>query len=303
MNTLARAVGSAILSAIVTLAAGTFASAEGPPLPTAASQPASAAVEEIKSVLQHAIEMEDDGRISDAIQLLGHLTERFASNRDPAVESALGEVVSTEFTMLVRVGDYAQASRLLNESIDRAMASGKSFSQEELASARAVANPERWQASYVQVSRQRGPIGLVLFGFHPAATDADKRFDQLSKEESTSGDQFMRWGDFRQHVREYIRAAVIRNDYPQYDLADGISCLVQHDPNYWGVTWNGGILIGHTGRKGQQEEQWVTKRYEAYRRDPTAYRPISDPDADPVNPAKYLRQWRCLPSGKQPSPR
>jgi hypothetical protein len=98
------------------------------------------------------------------------------------------------------------------------------------------------------------------------------------------------WQEFLEHVDEYARSVVLRNDYPNIKIVDGIVCLVASKRGVgapWGLTWNGGIALTFN------DYQHARRTYESYKADPAAYKPIRDQRRDPINPGGFLAFGGC----------
>ncbi len=90
------------------------------------------------------------------------------------------------------------------------------------------------------------------------------------------------WVDFRSNPGKYLHAYVLRNDYPQDDLADGVAAMLQRLPGMpFGVTWNGGIAI----TSGDYAHSRRTLA--AYAANPDSFHP-PERAADPVHPLNHF---------------
>jgi len=135
---------------------------------------------------------------------------------------------------------------------------------------------------------QRNPAFIVFTGI-VKDTD-DRKLEEIrlkiSKQENVS---ILTWEQFTASVDRYARSTIERNDYPNSRVVDGLVCLVGRQPGTpWGLTWNGGIALTFN------DYEHVKQRYESYTTNPSAYSPILDPRADPVNPGGHLPVFGCL---------
>jgi hypothetical protein len=98
------------------------------------------------------------------------------------------------------------------------------------------------------------------------------------------------WEQFIAKVDDYAQSVMLRDDYPDVDVVDGIVCLVASENGTgapWGLTWNGGIALTFN------DYQHVRRTYKLYKADPASYKPIRDSRRDPVNPEGFLMFGGC----------
>ena len=98
------------------------------------------------------------------------------------------------------------------------------------------------------------------------------------------------WEKFLKSVTKYARSVILRNDYPNIRIVDGLVCLVaskQGTGAPWGITWNGGIALTFN------DYQHARRTYKSYKANPATYKPIRDPRRDPVNPNGHLPFGGC----------
>ena len=98
------------------------------------------------------------------------------------------------------------------------------------------------------------------------------------------------WEQFLESVNEYARSVILRNDYKNIRIVDGLVCLVaskQGTGAPWGLTWNGGIALTFN------DYQHARRTYESYKANPASYKPIRDSRRDPVNPGGHLPFGGC----------
>jgi len=141
-------------------------------------------------------------------------------------------------------------------------------------------------ASFVLVD-QRDPLFIVFTGIGKD-TDERKLEEIRSKISNQEKMTMLTWEQFTASVDRYAQSTIVRNDYPNYRVVDGLACLVGRrlgEP--WGLTWNGGIALTFN------DYEHVRRRYESYKANPGAYRPMSDLKADPANPGGFLPAFGC----------
>jgi hypothetical protein len=136
---------------------------------------------------------------------------------------------------------------------------------------------------------QSEPAFIVFRGI-PA--DIDKgQLEKIQKEVSSrKALAMLTWQQFLERINEYARLVILRNDYPNVRIVDGIVCLVAWKESAWapwGLTWNGGIALTYNDYKHAR------RTYEAYKADPASHKPIRDPRVDPVNPGGHLPLAGC----------
>jgi hypothetical protein len=99
------------------------------------------------------------------------------------------------------------------------------------------------------------------------------------------GVRIVDWQDFIANRKKYISAVVIKNEYENSRLIEGITRLLERYPaTPFGVTWNGGVAITYLDYKHAK------KTYKRYKEDPAEYEKTRnrDPRADPVKPAWHF---------------
>ena len=150
-------------------------------------------------------------------------------------------------------------------------------------------NLEINSASQFVVVDQSEPAFIVFTGI---PNDIDK--DQLGKIKKNVSSKksltMLTWQHFLGSVNGYAQSVILRNDYPDTRVVDGIVCLLaskQGTGAPWGLTWNGGIALTYN------DYQHAIRTYKSYKANPTAYRPIQDPRRDPVNPGGHLPLGGC----------
>lgn len=93
------------------------------------------------------------------------------------------------------------------------------------------------------------------------------------------------WSVFERDAPRLVKARVLRDEYPNAQVSDGIPALLRKYPsNPFGVTWNGGVAIT---ANDYDHAEWG---YETYRRSPEEYhrsRPL-DQREDPIDPRGHF---------------
>lgn len=103
--------------------------------------------------------------------------------------------------------------------------------------------------------------------------------------EKRAGVRTYAWPAFRNEAQALLDSVVVRNEYPEVGLRQGLlELLAEHPGGTFAITWNGGIAI--TARDHAQAEG----RLKAYRADPARYereRP-RDRRSDALHPLNHL---------------
>ena len=144
-------------------------------------------------------------------------------------------------------------------------------------------SPEAAAPAYVLIDRS--DPSFVLFQGIPE----DRRQEALDLIQSHAGGRatLIAWDQFRAGVKDYARTAMIRNDYPDYNLAAAILCLLRAAPAMpWSITWNGGIAFT------RNDYEWARRQFKSYSQNPSAYRPVNSA-RDPNNPGGFLPAFGC----------
>ena len=130
---------------------------------------------------------------------------------------------------------------------------------------------------------------FVVFTGIPTDTD-EALLEEIRSEVSTEENvSMLTWKQFTDKVDSYAQATVIKNDYPDFSVVDGLVCLLGRAPGApWALTWNGGIALTNN------DYQYAREGYRIYKSNPEAYSPISDPRADPINPGGHLPAFGCM---------
>jgi len=142
--------------------------------------------------------------------------------------------------------------------------------------ARSAAGP----ADYVAVIASE-PAYTVFHAF-----PASKRAEVEATYATAKDVRIYDWGAFERDAPRLVKARVLRDEYPNAQVSDGILALLRQYPgNPFGVTWNGGVAIT---ANDYDHAEWG---YETYRQSPAEYdrlRPL-DPREDPIDPRGHFR--------------
>jgi hypothetical protein len=144
-------------------------------------------------------------------------------------------------------------------------------------------------ASQFVVIEQYDPAFIVFTGI-PKNLDEKKLEEVKLAVSSAETATMLTWQEFLERVDEYARAVILKNDYPNIRVVDGLVCLVASKKGTgapWGLTWNGGIALT------RNDYTHARQTYETYKANPASYKPIRDPRLDPVNPGGHLPFAGC----------
>ena len=90
--------------------------------------------------------------------------------------------------------------------------------------------------------------------------------------------------EFAAATKQNVEARIIKNDYPQVKIADGLASFLKGNPGApVGLTWNGGIAVT------KSDYAFAKKAYARYKSNPTEYehsRP-KDRSQDPLHPLNH----------------
>ena len=96
------------------------------------------------------------------------------------------------------------------------------------------------------------------------------------------GAKLLTWAEFSKDRSKLVGAFIVRNDYPEVDVVDGLAkLLARHGDTPFGLTWNGGLAIT------ANDYRHAERTFAAYTRDPKAFR-VAERKADPVHPSNHL---------------
>ena len=92
------------------------------------------------------------------------------------------------------------------------------------------------------------------------------------------------WASFRADPARHVNAMIIRNDYPEIDIAKALTTLLErYDSTTFGITWNGGIAIMFG------DFRYAERTYAAYLKDPASVKRPADRRADPIHPSNQMQ--------------
>ena len=125
----------------------------------------------------------------------------------------------------------------------------------------------------------------TIFTRIPEYLDKDKieKIKQKGADRDTL--RIIPWKTFLDCVDECAQSVVLRDDYPDIQVVDGLVSLIGSPRGTgapWGLTWNNGIAFSRTAYEHAKQA------YAAYMTDPLCYEPIRDPALDPVHPEVYF---------------
>ena len=146
----------------------------------------------------------------------------------------------------------------------------------------------RSASEFVVIDRSE-PAFIVFTGI-PKTLD-EKKIEEIKMK--VSGKEtltMLSWPEFLVRVDEYARSVMLRNDYPNIRVVDGIVCLVASQQGTgapWGLTWNGCIALTFN------DYQHARRSYQSYKKNPADYEALRDPRADPVHPGGHLPFGGC----------
>ena len=144
-------------------------------------------------------------------------------------------------------------------------------------------------ASQFVVIDQSEPAFIVFTGI-PKNIDKKKLKEIKSKVSKRKELRMLTWEQFLVSVNKYARSVIIKNDYPNIRVVDGLVCLVASKNGSgapWGLTWNSGIALTFN------DYQHARRTYKLYKTNPASYKPIRDPRRDPINPRGHLPFGGC----------
>jgi hypothetical protein len=146
------------------------------------------------------------------------------------------------------------------------------------------AHPPKFVVKQIAIDRKE-PAYTVYVGIPegdlPEEMEKEiEEFKRLAKEE---GMDMVGLNQLKEETNNYIKARIVKNDYPDSGVANRIVKLIEKFPGVpFGLTWNGGIAFTYN------DYQYAKRRYQQYLANPAEYEPERDPRADPVNPKGHL---------------
>ncbi|HZV01085.1 MAG TPA: hypothetical protein VFF73_30505 [Planctomycetota bacterium] len=120
--------------------------------------------------------------------------------------------------------------------------------------------------------------GRAYTGFVRVPTDcSDEELEMNDMSLAPRSDvEVVEWAAFKAHAKEYVTARLVRNDYPECDIVEGITVLLERHPGLqFHATFNGGIA------QDFYDLFYTDRLYGGY----TERRP----GRDPIDPRRCLR--------------
>lgn len=149
---------------------------------------------------------------------------------------------------------------------------------------RRVPQAEQETSAYVFVD-QTDPAYVLMQGI-PASTSAES-MTELREQAARRNGTIISWDQFSREVGDYARSKIVRNDYPQFNVVTGVTCLVRNSPgSSWAIVWNAGIALTAS------DYTTASALYQDYQRNPSGYRP--DRRGGRLNPGGFLPLYGCL---------
>ncbi|MBN2370299.1 MAG: hypothetical protein JXO72_07420 [Vicinamibacteria bacterium] len=93
------------------------------------------------------------------------------------------------------------------------------------------------------------------------------------------------WESFEKHKERYVHSRIVKNDYPQHRVVDGLMALLARNEGLpIGLTWNGGIAVTNN------DYEHARRMFRQYQNDASDYERTRnrDPKADPVHPRAHF---------------
>lgn len=158
----------------------------------------------------------------------------------------------------------------------------RAVGQEQEVSTGQPSAPVNVAAARLVYVNQENPA-YTLFQLIPDDTSAETIQNLKERIAKLEKARLVTWEEFSAKVEQYVQATLVRTDYPKFDMAEAITCLVREKPGWpWGLTWNGGIAFT------RNDYDQTVSRYQAYVREPKKYRPMRDCRKDPNHPDGFL---------------
>jgi hypothetical protein len=127
------------------------------------------------------------------------------------------------------------------------------------------------------------PAHIIFTGLPPDIPTA--QMEQIRDAVATlPTSSIVTWTEFMSNLESYALTTVVRNDYPEISILDGIACLIETLPTApWGLTWNNGIAMSRL------DYDYATSAYEQYTKNPE-WRAVVDRN----RPTIWLSSLGCL---------
>jgi hypothetical protein len=113
-----------------------------------------------------------------------------------------------------------------------------------------------------------------------------QRLDEIKAKAFVYADmEIVSWESLEQEKDRYIQSHIMKNDYPQHRVKDGLlALLASNEGSPIGLTWNGGIAITYN------DYQHAKRTYLLHQNDASGYERMrnTDPRADPVHPRAHF---------------
>lgn len=144
---------------------------------------------------------------------------------------------------------------------------------------------ESSQTAFVII--HRGNPAYLWFEGVPKGTSAGDLQRARTYVATTAGASIVSWAEFRELLPGIIAEIGRVNDYPDYNIQEGLACLIGKAHGPWGLTWNGGIALTYMDYTHAEE------RFEAYKHAPQNYSPIENRRLDANNPGGFFLFFEC----------
>ena len=134
-------------------------------------------------------------------------------------------------------------------------------------------------ADYVAVIAS--DVAFTVFTAFPANRLAEVSAAYAEKENV----EIYQWSDFETKALQLVKSRVLKDEYPDSQVAYGITRLLRQYPgNPFGVTWNGGVAIT------TNDYQHAARGYETYEKNPSEYERSRPRDLreDPIHPQAHF---------------
>lgn len=122
--------------------------------------------------------------------------------------------------------------------------------------------------------------------FHPLRADVSaQELQALRMKAPKYQSEIVTWAEFIKRAPDYARAAIIKNDYPSYNVAVIAVCLMKRLPGPWSITWNGGVAFS------EEDYRWAKAQYDLFTSD--GGKLYKKPSAEPIDPKWWQAQLGC----------
>jgi hypothetical protein len=127
------------------------------------------------------------------------------------------------------------------------------------------------------------PAYTVLYGISGNLQPAQR--EKILHEAKKEGRELVLWPAFRQNSEARFTSYLIKNEYPEIEVAKGMMQLLKTHPGTpLGLTWNGGIAFT------SNDYQYAKKTYKNYQDNSATFKGTraKDQRGDPVHPMNHL---------------